>query len=157
MGDDDLRGKDAWDRLEWESERRSNWEGIASAAAWGDEQAAMRMLKYARFCIHNSSDIPGPVQTYLLECFDEAIREGSTEHAFNLKARDGRGKKSDQYMRQWRDSQLALAVQYHRDQGDSLKVACHKVADSEQPMENRLGRVGFSAVKSAYSKFFPGG
>ena len=37
----------------------------------------------------------------------------------------------------------------------SIAEACRHVADNEQPMEQKLGRVSASAVKQAYLRFYP--
>lgn len=151
----DRKGEDAWDHLETESKKRSSTTGLASVAASGDREAAIIMLRKAEYYIGQAEGIPEELQSYLLECFRDAILDGSTEYAFNLKQKDGRGQRNYQHHREWRDSQIAQAVAYNRDQRMSLTKAVEKVASEPQPMEERLGRLSKHAVKAAYLRYYP--
>ena len=149
------KGDDAWHHLETERQKRSNMEGIASVAAQGDREAALVMLRYAEHYLWEAEGIPVPVQNYLVECFTRAIQDESTEFAFNLKQKGGRGQKRNQHHREWRDSQIAKGVAYHRDKGLSLTDAVEEVANEPHPMQDKLGRLSEAAVKAAYLRFYP--
>lgn len=152
----DRKGDDARHHLENEQRKRSTMEGLASVAAMGDKEAAMIMLRYADYYIWKAEGIPEPVRGYLAECFARALRDESTEFAFNLKQPGKGNSKPFAHHREWRDWQLAQGVaDYHDENGGTLTEAYNVVADGPQPMVERLGRAGFSAVKAAYLRYFP--
>lgn len=147
------KGDAAWQRLEYEREKRQSMSGLALAAREGDREAAIAMLKYAAHHVWES-DMPEPLRMYLADCFEDAIEQESTEFAFNLKMKGRRGHKNDQYKREFRDSQIAKAAEFLHDKGLSYTEAYNLIAEQGEMFEDDR-RLTVSSIKAAHLRFYP--
>lgn len=153
--DKDLTGQDAWERLAYEKEQRSTYFGMAVRARRGDKECAMKLVEAAVVVVEQSPLLPD-VRDYLLECFNRIVGGESPDHAFNWKQSGTPGAKEN-FWKDIRDSDMAKGVQYLLQEGEAADVdeACEQVAKSYTAFADIAGKVGFSAVKKAYNRFFP--
>jgi hypothetical protein len=147
------KGKDAWNRVDYEIAKRSTHAGLAAAASDGDVESAMKMIKLARGAVGGSQDIPETIREYLYGCL-LAIEQGQpTDHAFNLKQSKVGAKPS--FWKYVRDRDIAMAVQHLREQGIKRELAIAEVANTYTAFPQAGPRVQSDSVAKVYARFFP--
>ena len=147
------KGNEAWERLEYLRKKRASMTGLAELAQQGDQEAALLMLQFAAHHVAESN-MPDPLRLYLADCFERAIKDGSTEFAFNIKRKDGAGHTPDQFRREFRDSQIARAVEHYHEKGYSYSEAYGLVANGE-PLYGQQRRLSVHSVKAIHLRFYP--
>ena len=109
------------------------------------------MIEIACVELEKSSGMNPAVRDYLLRCFWDLEHGKEPNKVFGFSG-ESSGFPSE-YWKAERDAQLAMGVQYWREQGLSRDQAVERVLAESSPFK-WAGVVGESAIRSAYRKYF---
>ncbi|MCF7984312.1 MAG: hypothetical protein K9L70_07905 [Thiohalocapsa sp.] len=154
MSSRELKGSDAFERVDYERKKRSTIEGIASCARDGDKECAVDMIGVCSVEVERSN-IPQPVKSYLLDCLCRVEGGETPDQAFGFTK--GSAGRTRSYWKLARDRDVACAVAYTLEQDETLSIerACEIVSGTYNAFSDKVGVLGADGVKKTYLQFFP--